>query len=114
MKFEIGQRVIYTSPGNPKIDFGFHVADMGQKDWVMHLNAKDENGKIKPITGTIKSITKDQNGDIYYGFAPDGWQPFSVASPTGFQAPEKHFKPLTDESLVLPGTIVRRDGSNRT
>jgi len=106
MKFDIGQRVIYTSPSRNS----FHAASMGQPDIVMHLNATDERGRVKPITGEIISIKKWNEPEAHYGFRPDGWQPFSENSPSGFVTPEKYLRELTDESLTLPGTLVRRDG----
>lgn len=106
MKFDIGQRVIYTSPSRNS----FHAASMGQPDIVMHLNAVDEHGKIKPITGTIISVKRWNRKEIHYGFRPDGWQPFSENSADGFVARETELEELNDESLTLPGTLVRRDG----
>ena len=105
-KFSVGQRVLYTSPPAPShISSWLHVASMGNQ-LVMHLNAKDEVGRIKPITGTVEKVLSENDGSFFYDFYPDGWITPESGWPRGFQCPEKHLQALKDDTLVLPGTIT--------
>lgn len=90
-KFVEGQRVLYTSQ-------------------VMHLNAKDEQGKIKPITGTLGKETFREMDETWFDFFPDGWVTPPSGWPRGFQNSDKYLQALEDETLVLPGTITDRTG----
>lgn len=105
-KFKVSQRVLYTSPQIPDIPTWEHRASMGNEGY-MPLNRRDENGVTIPITGTILGIVRDNNGDIDYNFAPDGWILPITGWPHGFQAPEKHFSELSDPDLYLPGIVER-------
>lgn len=78
----------------------------------MWLNAKDENGRIKPITGEVHYPTGTQqlDGEYWYDFFPDGWVLPESGWPRGFQAPEEHFQELGNPDEYLPGTVT---GPNR-
>lgn len=109
-KFESGQRVLFQDKENPWISTWFHAASWGDNVRVMHLNARDENGKIKPITGTILRVTHtDGDGNVTYAFRPDGW-PDEDNGFGGCQLEEKYFTPLLTDD-VLPGTITDRMGN---
>lgn len=101
--YTIGQRVKYTSPLD---SYAFHCASMGNQAAVMHLNARDEKGRIRPITGTVTSIPLPGiDGTIYYDFTPDGWILPPSGWPRGFQVGEKDISPAADDEY-LPGTIT--------
>lgn len=109
-KYNVGQRVLYTSPPMGRWSFRFHVASMGNQAAVMHLNARDEQGRIKPITGTILKVIPQPDGSAAYDFAPDGWILPASGWPKGFQASEKDLAELNDPHLTLPGTLTDRNG----
>ena len=111
-KFTVGQRVLYTSPDNTFIASWFHVASMGNGELVMHLNAKDEQGRIKPITGKIGKVLPEHDGSTSYDFFPDGWIVPASGWPRGFQCPEEQLQALVDPGLVLPGTLTNKLGKN--
>ena len=107
-KFGVGQRVVYKSPDDGS--GRFHVASM-TGTLVMHLNARDEHGNIKPITGTILRVLPNCDQAPDYDFAPDGWISNPSGWPMGFQAPEENLVEMQDESLRMPGTITDRMGN---
>lgn len=109
-KYNVGTRVLYTSPENHKIKNWFHAASMGNHPGVMHLNARDAQGRIKSITGVVGKVMGNQDGTTDYDFYPDGWVTPESGWPRGFQVPETSLKLLEDESLVLPGTLTNRLG----
>lgn len=109
-KFNPKDRVIFQDRENPGFPTWFHAASWGDNDKVMHLNARDEAGRIKPITGTIlRVVHTDDEGNVTYGFQPDGW-PEENHGFTGCQLDEKYFAPLLDDR-ILPGTITDRMGN---
>lgn len=110
MKFEPGQRATYTCPENPRNPKAPKFASMGNTPLVMHLNARDEHGTIKPITGTIRKFMWEDVGGEYYAFSPDGWQAPDEGTIVGFVTNEKELRLLKDDSLYLPGTITDRLG----
>lgn len=107
-KFQVDDRVLYRRPRN--IFFGIIdvpvYADMGLKERVMHLNAKDRLGQTKPITGRILAVHPHKNG-LDYSFQPDGWEGTVTR---GFVAPEDQFSKLNNPDEVLKGTITNRNG----
>lgn len=108
-KFKAGERVVFLDKENTFIPSKFHAASWGDNHLVMHLNARDENGKIKPITGAILRIAHtDKNGNVTYSFQPDGWP--QEAAFAGFQMDEEYFSALLD-GLYLPGTITDKSGN---
>lgn len=109
MRFKPEQRVKYISPQTPWFPERFHAADMGGR-LVMHLNARDEWGTTKPITGTILKAITEPDGSHVYDFMPDGWILPESGWPRGFQAPEKDLYELDDPNEYLPGTITDRAG----
>jgi hypothetical protein len=110
-KFQVGQRVMYVSPPAPfKVPNWFHAASMGRHGY-MHLNAKDEGGQTKPITGTIGKVLPQNDGTIMYDFFPDGWITPEAGWPRGFQCEEINLYAMKDETVVLPGVIT--DGVGR-
>ena len=109
MKFKVGQRVIYTSPENYKNESWFHAVSMGG-DEVMHLNARDEKGKIKSITGTVIAIKAYNQLETWYDIAPDGWILSESGWPRGFGCAENELRALNDPDFTLPGTITDRRG----
>jgi len=111
-KFTVGQRVLFTSPPH-NLDAWFHAASMGNGDVVMHLNARDENGKVKSITGEIAAIIPQGDGSLMYDFYPDGWIVPASGWPRGFQAQESWLQALEDDTLVLPGTITDKTGHKK-
>jgi len=102
-KFQPGQRVVYTSPQHPDFPGWQSLASMGYAGYML-LNARDEHGNTKPITGTIRKAIRDGDGSTTYDFEPDGWVTPERGWPRGFQAPEECLKEL-DSDLELPGTI---------
>ena len=109
-KFHNGQRVVFQDVNLPGYPAWFHAASWGDPVKVMHLNARDNAGRIKPITGTILRVAyvDEEEEIVTYGFRPDGW-PEKDNGFTGFQIDEEYFSPLlTDE--VTPGTITDRRG----
>lgn len=108
--YQKGQRVLYTSPGEMP-GYAFHAASMGG-DLVMHLNARDENGDIKPISGRLLTDGQaDQGGHVYYDFAPDGWICGNKSGwPGGFQVYERDLRPLAEDAPEQKGTITDRLG----
>lgn len=105
-KFKAGDRVIYTSPQHEDVPTWSHLASMGYAGYMI-LNARDENGDTKPITGTILKVIGERDGSTSYDFAPDGWIKPESGWPQGFQAGEQYFSELDDPDLVLPGTIKK-------
>lgn len=104
-KFHPGERVLFTSHEVRGIPSHFHAASFGDAHRVMHLSARDPQGKIVPITGTITRIAfVDTNGIATYSFRPDGWDDSNGYS--GFQISESFLSPLTDPELFMPGAIV--------
>lgn len=106
-KFRVGQRVLYTSPQNQEFPSWSHLASMGYAGYMI-LNARDEQGNTKPITGTILKEIGEPDGSTSYDFAPDGWIKPDSGWPLGFQAGEEYFSELDDPDLVLPGTIKKK------
>lgn len=109
-KFVADQRVLFQDMEIHGFPTHFHAGSWGDDVRVMHLNARDENGKIKPITGTILRATHtDENGNVTYSFRPDGW-PEDDHGFVGIQLDEMYFTPLLTDD-VLPGTITDRMGN---
>jgi len=110
-KFKEGHRVLYRCPENPDFPSAPKFSSMGNAPYVMHLNARDEEGQIKPITGVILRVARpDSDGTINYDFRPDKWLLPMGSWPAGFQVPEWQLIELTDPELVLEGTITDRQG----
>lgn len=107
-KFNPGQRVIFQDVQNPNYPNSQHFASWGDNERVMLLNAKDENGSILPVTGTIvRLVHTDDEGNETYSFTPDGWP--EGTNFYGCQIPAKYLSPLEDDR-ILPGTITDRMG----
>lgn len=105
MKYQAGQRVLFTSREVPGLPSNFHAASFGDSARVMHLNARDSSGKIIPITGKIvRVVFTDHQGDTTYLFQPDGWD--DSFGYLGFQIGEAFLSPLADPNTYLPGKIV--------
>ena len=106
MNFTEGQRVLYRHRVNPKFPSQFVAASMGG-GLVMHLSARDEQGRIKAITGVIGKVIHLPDASERYDFYPDGWKCQNERGwPRGFECAGEDLATLEDESLYLPGTIT--------
>lgn len=102
-KFKENERVVFTDRPNKQVPNWSHMASMGNEGYMI-LNAKDEGGRIKPLTGTILKVIQEPDGSTTYDFAPDGWKTPPSGWPRGFRAEEKYLSKCPPE-LHLPGTI---------
>lgn len=105
--FYVGQRVIFEDREAP-IATWFHATSTGIKGLVMHLNHKDEAGRVKPITGRVLKIDVDPHGNVDLVFQPDGWP--AGLDTQGFHGDSKYFKAYPEESLAWPGVLTNQVG----
>lgn len=104
--FRVGQRVLFQSRSARY----FHAASMGLKGVVMHLNAKEEDGTVKPISGRVIGLEYGLEGRLYISFRPDGWLLEESVFPRGFQMDKSYFRDYPEEEPEMAGTIIGQNG----
>lgn len=103
-RFSPGARALFRSMEIPGIKSAFHAASIGDHPRVAHLNARDDSGAIKPITGTVlRVVHEDKDAGATYVFQPDGWDVSNGV--TGFEIGERYLDDLPD-GVILPVTYV--------
>lgn len=106
MGFVLTQRVIFRDRENPVIPTQKHMIWMVENRYGL-LNARDEHGVIKPITGMIVRVENiwsvSWEGIVTeYIFRPDGYESESAI---GFEVPQDCLSEYSD-SMEFPITVV--------
>lgn len=104
-KFQTGDRVLFTDVLNQKLPSSKHMASM--REHYIHLNATDESGRVKPISGTIVRVSDRDiaNKITYYIFRPCNWDSPSFS---GFEVDGRRLKKYNGPDL--PGPITNGQG----
>ncbi len=114
-RFSPGERVLFQSIEICGIPSSFHAASVGDRHRVAHLNARDDSGAIKPITGTVLRIAhEDKDSGVTYVFQPDGWDVSNGVN--GFEIGECYLHDLPDEGIhpVTYVTLPLRESQRET